>query len=97
MKTKSFINNLFDFSFSDFITPKIIRFLYGLCMIGIGITALIIIIIGFSESFGWGILSLLIFAPLFIIIELLITRVWLEIAIVFFKIHDELKDIKEQK
>lgn len=97
MKTKSFIKKLFDFSFSDFITPKIIKFLYALCMIAIAIIALIIIIGGFSQSFGFGILSLLVLAPLFVVIYLLLVRVWLEIAIVFFKIHDELKKIRKNK
>ncbi|TYB30387.1 MAG: DUF4282 domain-containing protein [Candidatus Mcinerneyibacterium aminivorans] len=97
MESKSFIKNLFDFDFSEFVTPKIIKALYILCMVGIAIGALMIIVNGFNISTLFGILSLLIFAPLYVVIGLLIIRVWLELVIVFFKIHDYVKDLKDKE
>jgi hypothetical protein len=55
---KSFFESLFDFSFTYFITSKIIKFLYGLCIAGSGILALVLVIGGFNMAPGIGILTL---------------------------------------
>ena len=72
---------VFDFSFRDFVTLKLIRFLYGLSLFFSGIAALIFIIMGFQGSVGYGILSLIL-SPLIFLILAFISRVYLEIIIV---------------
>jgi len=96
MEKKGVVKNLFDLSFSEFITPKVIKFLYILCMIGIFIAAIMIIINGFNISTGIGVISLLIIAPLYIVIGLFAVRVWLELVLIFFKIHDKIDKIKKE-
>ena len=63
-KKINFLQALFDFSFKQFISPRIMRFLYGLSMMLAGLTALSLIIIGFEVSMWLGIFTLLIGAPL---------------------------------
>ena len=58
--SKSFFASLFDFSFTTLITSKVIKFLYGLSMVGAGLGALGFIIGGFSHSVALGVVMLII-------------------------------------
>ena len=91
-----FLQALFDFSFTDFITSKIIKFLYGLSILFAGLTALVFVIVAFKISIGVGILTLLIFAPLAFLLTVIYTRVLLEIIIVIFRIAENISDISKK-
>jgi len=95
-KGVGFFQALFDFSFTEFVTSKIIKLLYGLTIFFAGITALILIIIGFSVHAGAGIVALLIFAPLIFLISVIYGRVILEIIIVIFRIAEHTAEIAKQ-
>ena len=86
---------VFDFSFRDFVTLKLIRFLYGLSLFFSGIAALIFIIMGFQGSVGYGILSLIL-SPLIFLILAFISRVYLEIIIVLFRIEENTAELLKQ-
>ncbi|MCK4545753.1 DUF4282 domain-containing protein [candidate division WOR-3 bacterium] len=90
---KGFFTQLFDFSFTEFITTKIIKFIYILGMIVTGLATIGIIISGFSQSVVIGIVAL-IFSPLIFIIYVIILRVWLEIIIVIFRISENTELLK---
>ena len=92
---KSFLAALFDFSFSEFITIKLIKILYVVGMIMAGIGALFMIGGGFRASFFAGLLALII-SPIVFLLYVLVIRIWLELIIVLFKIADNTKIIAQK-
>lgn len=88
-----FIESLMDFSFTSFVTSKIIKLLYGLSIVSAGVLGLILIIAGFGMSALAGIVMLLIVAPLVFIISVIYSRVLLEIVIVIFRISEHSTEI----
>lgn len=95
-KKTGFFVALFDFSFTDFVASKIIKFLYGLSIVLIGIGILTFVIFSFGVSPVAGILMLLIVGPLIFILGVIYTRVLLEIIIVIFRIAEHTAKIEEQ-
>jgi hypothetical protein len=89
---RGFFASLFDLSFTSFVTTRIIKVLYVLALIGIGLTMLVFIIGGFHESAAVGLLVLLIGAGLLYVIY---TRVFLEFIIQVFRITELLRDQTE--
>jgi hypothetical protein len=90
---EGFLKALFDTRFGTLITPKIIRVLYILIMIVLVILAIGFIIAAFSNSVGLGIATLLVFAPIGFLIYLIVARIYLELAIVAFKINESAQQI----
>jgi hypothetical protein len=88
----SFFSALFDFSFSEFITTRIIKVLYILSIIGIALISLVILISSFTQGAGAGILGL-IFAIIFFFLYVILARVWMELIIVIFRIAEYARDI----
>lgn len=56
---KGFLGALFDFSFSEFVTIKLIKILYILGVIFSAIVAIIVFVSGFNISIGGGIIFLI--------------------------------------
>ena len=91
-----FIGSLFDFSFTEFVTTRIIKFLFVLSIILSAIVALGIVIAGFSSNSGAaGILALL-FSPVVFFLNVLFSRIWLELIIVVFRIAENTGRLVEQ-
>ena len=65
MEAKNLLGSLFDYSFSSFITPRIIKVLYVLATIGIALWTLLLIVAAFNVLDGVGGGMLLIGGPLF--------------------------------
>lgn len=85
---KGFFSSLFDLSFDEFITMRIVRVLFILGIIGSGILALSFIISGFAgDNPAMGILFLLL-SPVVFFLYVIMVRVWLEIVLVIFKIAE---------
>ncbi len=84
---KGFIGRLFDFSFSEFVTAKIIPLLFG---IGIVLQAFAVLgmIVGRFRAGFWGGLLFLIISPLIYLLMVLMVRIWCELVIVVFKIAE---------
>jgi hypothetical protein len=89
----SFVESLLDFSFTSFVTSKIIKLLYGLSILGAGLTAVIMIVCAFAMSALAGIFTLIIVAPLAFAIIVVYSRVLLEIIIVVFRISEHAAEI----
>lgn len=85
---KGFLGSLFDVSFSSLITTKVIKVIYILSMILIGLTALFFVAAAFTESAGAGVITLLVFAPLAALLYLIYVRVILEVIICVFRIME---------
>lgn len=79
-----FFEGLFDFSFSRFITTKIVSVLYFLAIAVAALIALAAIVAGFSNGFVSGLLAI-VFSPIVFLIYVLLARVGLETLVVAFK------------
>jgi|SRR5580704_7297255 hypothetical protein len=94
MESKSgFFGSLFDLSFTSLIATKIIKVLYVLAIIVIGLYALVFIGAAFHDSTAAGIAVLLIVAPIFSLISLIYTRVLLEVFIALFRIMENTSEL----
>jgi len=87
---------LFDFGFTSFVTPKVIRVLYILIMVGTVLSALVFTVIVFKASVPFGILTLVFGDPLFILIVLAIYRVLLEFFVVAFRVAEDIRAMRER-
>jgi hypothetical protein len=87
-----FFRSLFDLSFTSFITTKIIRLVYVVALVIVAVSALILVVVAFREDTVYGVLALLIVAPLGALIYIVLTRLWLEIVIQVFRITELLRD-----
>jgi len=93
---KGFLGSLFDFSFSSFVTPKIIKVLYVLFTIWTALIGITILIVGFKTGgVAGGLFTLIIIEPIFLLLTLGIYRVVLEAFMVIFRIYEETKKIRE--
>jgi hypothetical protein len=88
IKKVDFLHPLFDFSFNQFITSKVVKLLYGLSIIAAGVMAILFVIFGFNISIGFGVFALLIGAPLILLLTVIYSRVCLEIIIAIFRIAE---------
>lgn len=91
-----FVSALFDFSFSTFVTTKIVKVLYGLWIVMDALAALIFIIYGFKISSTIGLLVLIVVAPICFILFACYGRVALELTMVIFKIETNTRNVSEQ-
>ncbi len=94
--TKGFLGSLFDFSFTSFVTPKIIKVLYVLITIGTVITALFYSYIDYRVNVAFGVLTLFVIAPLISLIVLASWRIFLEFFMIIFRISDDIREVRER-
>jgi len=93
---KGFVGSLFDFSFTNLVTPKIIRVLYILFTIWTALIGLSILVIGFrTGGVAGGLFTLIVIEPIFVLLTLGIYRVVLEAFMVLFRIYEETRQIRE--
>jgi hypothetical protein len=93
MEAKGFFQSLFDYSFSSFIAARIIKVLYVLTTIIVALDTLALILFMFKVSSALGIFALLILGPLFFVITMIYVRVILELLMVIFRIHADVREI----
>jgi uncharacterized membrane protein len=93
---RGFVGSLFDFGFSSFVTPKIIKVLYVLVTIWTVIWALAFLDIGFrTGGMAGGLATLIIVDPLLILVSLGVFRVVLEFFMVTFRMQEDLRVLRE--
>ena len=94
-----FFGALFDISFSEFITTKLIKVLYVLllCLIGIGLV--VGVLSGLSTMFRRGGflagLVMVIVVPVLALIFVIGARMWMETIIVLFRIAENTTEIAD--
>jgi Domain of unknown function (DUF4282) len=93
---RGFLSALFDFGFTSFVTPKVIRVLYMLIVIGTVVSALVFTIIVFKASVTFGLFTLFFGDPLFILITLAIYRIILEFFAVTFRVAEDIRAMRER-
>jgi hypothetical protein len=94
---KGFFGALFDFGFTSFVTPKIIKALYVLYTLWMVVWAIVFLRLGFKYGgAAGGIFTLILVVPIFLLLTLGACRVVLELFMVIHRIHDELKAIRER-
>jgi Domain of unknown function (DUF4282) len=95
--TRGFLGALFDFGFTSFVTPKVIKVLYLLIVIGTVVSALVVTIIAFKAGTVFGLLMLVFGDPLFILIVLAIYRIILEFFVVTFRVAEDVRALRERR
>ena len=93
---RGFLNSLFDFSFTSFVTTRIIKVLYVLILVLVSLVALFYTIIAFRLSPVFGLLVLVIGDPLYIIIVMAFWRLLLEAFVVLFRIAEDIHAMRER-
>jgi uncharacterized membrane protein len=95
--SKGFLGSLFDFSFTSFVTPKIIKVLYVLATVWTVIWALIFLRYGFKYGgAAGGFVTLIIVDPILILLTLGAFRMVLELFMVAHRMHEDLKAVRER-
>ncbi|HTX26334.1 MAG TPA: DUF4282 domain-containing protein [Streptosporangiaceae bacterium] len=91
-----FLGALFDLGFTSFMTPRIIKVLYVLLMIGAVVSVLAVTIVVFKVSATFGIVTLVFADPLVILIVMAICRMILEYLVVTFRLADDIQRLRER-
>jgi hypothetical protein len=92
MDTKGFFGALFDMSFSTWVTVRIIKVLYWLGLILLGLMTVMVFVGLAVESAAQAVLGLIL-APIIFLIGAILLRVYLEVIIVLFRIADHTAEI----
>ena len=85
---KKTLGGLLDFSFSEFVTTKIIKVLYILWLALAVIVGISILFNGFASRSFFGFMGGLVFAPIATLLIAIYGRVALELVIVVFRIAE---------
>lgn len=95
---KGFFAGLFDLSFSNFITTKIIKFIFGLWIIFSALALLGGLITGAMRLGDEPIqgIAIIIVSPLAALLYLIIGRMYLELVIVLFRIAENIGEINQK-
>ena len=86
-EAKTFFGSLFDFSFSSFITTKLIKLLFGAGIVLGGLAGIVSIIGAFSTSVPAGLLALAA-TPVVYLLGVIVLRIWLELVMILFRVEE---------
>jgi hypothetical protein len=92
---RGFLGSLFDFGFTSFATPKVIKILYVLITIATTLGVLSYSLLAFTVNTTLGVVALFVFGPLSLLIVLTIWRIFLEFFMVIFKISDDIRSLRQ--
>ncbi|MFZ4764674.1 MAG: DUF4282 domain-containing protein [Roseimicrobium sp.] len=90
---KTLIGLLLDFSFESFVTPRIIKFLYIIALVGVALSTLAWIFSGGFTDFLWHIVV----SPVVLFVGALLARAFVELILVAFKILELLRRLEAQQ
>ena len=85
MEEKATLADVFDFTFTKFVTPIVVRIAFIVMLVLGALGWLVAVIGGFSSSFGAGI-GAIIFGGLFFLMFVLVYRIMFELVMVIFAI-----------
>ncbi|HNQ98491.1 MAG TPA: DUF4282 domain-containing protein [Trueperaceae bacterium] len=95
MDTQSFFSKLFDMSFSQYVTPSIIRIVFVLSIVLSGIVAIGIFTTASSTFGAGGAILGLVLAVLGFILYIVLARMGLEVVIALFRIAENTRVIAD--
>jgi hypothetical protein len=90
-----FLASLFDFSFTSFVTTKLVKLLYAIGMAFNAMVALVFAVAGFTHGLFSGLLTLVV-APLMFFAYVICWRVLMELIIVLFRAAEHLTEISRR-
>ncbi|HEX3958481.1 MAG TPA: DUF4282 domain-containing protein [Trebonia sp.] len=98
LRSKGFVVSLFDFSFSSFVTPKLIRALYVLATVWTAILTIAFcsFCVHFAGSGGSTVIFLIIAAPIMFLLGLGSIRVGLEVFMVLHRLNENIQAIRDR-
>ncbi len=93
---KGFLGALFDFSFTSFVTPKVVKVLYVLIVVVVGLSAVGFALSVLATNVGLGLIVLLIGAPLYFLVVTALYRITLEFFMVVYRMAQDIRAIRER-
>jgi uncharacterized protein DUF4282 len=93
---KGFLGALFDFSFTSFVTPKVVKVLYILIVVVVGLSAVGFALSVLATNVGLGLIVLLVGAPLYFLVVTALYRITLEFFMVIFRMAQDIRAIRER-
>jgi len=96
VQRKGFFGQLLDFSFSEFITTRIIKVLYGVSIFLAFVVAMVVIVGAFTESIASGFI-LIVLSPLWLLLCATVSRITLEMIMVAFRIAEHVSYLAKQQ
>ncbi len=90
------ITALFDFSFNRLITRKLIGIVYGVALVVILLSGMAVAVPLIALG-GWGVFFGLVAVPAAMLLWVLIARVVAEAAVVYFRIAEDVQQIKSRE
>ncbi len=95
-ESKNFLNALFDFGFTSFVTPKVVKVLYLLIVVVVGLSALAFTVSMLAANLVLGLVVLLIGAPLYFLVVTALYRIILEFFMVIFRMAEDIRALRER-
>jgi hypothetical protein len=92
---RGFLPALFDFSFTAFVTAKLLRLVYGAAIVGFGLAALVVLA-GAMNGSASVVLATLILVPFGFLVAVTLTRIWCELVVVAFRLAEDAAETAEQ-
>ena len=86
-----FFSSLFDLSMTEMITPKIIRVIFIIGLLGLLVSAVFGLVTAIMSGEVVAIILALIAVVVGFFVAAILLRIYLEIVVVFFRIYDELR------
>jgi Domain of unknown function (DUF4282) len=94
-EAQGFTSALFDFGFNSFATPVVIKVLYILSLVGVGLVYVIAVISGFIQDPVTGLIALVVGGVL-ALISLIYTRVILELLYAVVRIAEDVRVLRNR-
>jgi hypothetical protein len=90
-ESKGFFASLFDLSLTEMITPKIIRVIFIIGLLGLLVGAVFGLVTAIMSGEVVAIILALIAVVVGFLVAAVLLRIYLELVVVFFRIYDELR------
>ena len=97
LKKIDLLHALFDFSFNQLISLRITKWLFVFSIFAASLIAFLLVIAGFQTSKAFGFFSLLIGAPLIIILVMIYSRILLETMLAVSRISGHMARLRAPK
>jgi len=95
-EASSFLRALFDLSFSELITTRVVKTVYIIVIVVAGLMTVAFILSSLFQGFGMGLLALIL-GPLFFLLYVCAARIWLELVIVIFRIGEHVRNLDARR
>lgn len=88
---KGFSTRIFDLSFSEFVTPSLIKVIFVIGIIGAGLMS-VLVFVAFASQGGGSVVAGIVVAPLIFFVYVLFARVLSELYLILFRIEENTRN-----